>query len=454
MDTIKNLDSAAVAAGNGLGFLDLLLDRIGDPSLAAGLSATQQQSLAHVLVAAAATVDDSSLGNLWALGAMHRSPFVRSAIVQLAAQRCATSPGADELLIWAIHDDEDAIAIRAMLACRDCSLTDAIAEIHSWVGRMGTIDLAASLGTCDLRGRTGLSVLRDLAQSCGDDTAHAILENAGLDPRAETPRSVDLFGMVLIPAGSYRVGLGEPPGWARPGYLDHVLTSRTVDLPSFYIDVEPISRAQYFEFLASVQQHGHAWCHPNETPDLDHTPVDWTERRGQSGLPVTGVSWFDAFAYASWAGKRLPSDLEWEVAARGPSTFLYPWGNEPDIRFEPAPNVVESDLGHVLMAAEGGGEQNDLANDRTSVSPFGVSNLVGNIWEWTRSRYLDGGDVAPQYASQSTEEALGNWDMIVCIKGGAPGCEPEQLLAAYRGRRYARQRGPDTGLRCVAGGLV
>src|SRR5699024_5631874 len=128
-------------------------------------------------------------------------------------------------------------------------------------------------------------------------------------------------------------------------------------LPAFYIDVYPISNAEYARFLDAT---GH-------TP-----PQHWHERQPSSQLtdhPAVFVTWQDATAYASWAHKTLPSNQQWEKAARGSRGTTYPWGDQPT----PAKcNVRENGVGATTA----------VSCYQSGVSPYGVYDLCGNVWEW------------------------------------------------------------------------
>jgi len=159
-------------------------------------------------------------------------------------------------------------------------------------------------------------------------------------------------GMVLIPPGEYRVGAedGEPD--ERP--------IRTKQQEGFYLDATEVTNRAYAVFVART---GHRppphWGGPAPAAEI----LD---------LPVVCVSWEDAMAYARWVGKRLPTEDEWEAAARGPASLAYPWGDrfERDFAaFGPSPAPVGSRSG-----------------DR---SPFGCMDMAGNVSEWTATRVGD-----------------------------------------------------------------
>ncbi len=169
--------------------------------------------------------------------------------------------------------------------------------------------------------------------------------------------------MVLIPAGRFLYGEAK----------------EEIDLPAFYIDRYEVSQGEYAQFLRYVRETGdHSRCHPKERPDKDHTPLDWgrpdiTDPR----YPVVGLDYWDVWAYAGWVGKRLPTEQEWEKAARGTDGREYPWGDVWDERlcnWGPSPGNPRTLL-PVDSMPEG-------------QSPFGCFHVLGNAAEWTAS-YLD-----------------------------------------------------------------
>ena len=187
-----------------------------------------------------------------------------------------------------------------------------------------------------------------------------------------------LQNMIAVPAGEYVVGY-DPPN-ARGTAFD--LEERRIDSPGFLIDEREVSNADYAEFVAATGA---------VAPWLgDELPAEIAD------LPVTNVSWFDANAYAEWVGKRLPTELEWEIAARGTQGTLYPWGD----RFEPHD-------AHLGPASHRAGEDDPVerrvrASSKASVyttngdvSAFGVKHLTGNVREWTFDTWIPRSGVLP-----------------------------------------------------------
>jgi formylglycine-generating enzyme required for sulfatase activity len=140
----------------------------------------------------------------------------------------------------------------------------------------------------------------------------------------------------------------------------------SIHVNSFYIDKFPVTNSDLKKFIDAT--HYHPTDHLNFLRDWkDGTyPIGWENK------PATWVSQEDARAYAAWAGKRLPHEWEWQYAAQGTDSRLYPWGNEWDPAAVPAPDQSRNMRGPDPVDAHGKG-----------ASPFGVMDMVGNVWQWT-----------------------------------------------------------------------
>jgi formylglycine-generating enzyme required for sulfatase activity len=187
-------------------------------------------------------------------------------------------------------------------------------------------------------------------------------------------------GMVQIPAADYvfRVNGIEIEGsndegvdfqypWETSARRYH---EHKAKIASFWIDQYPVTNADYKRFLDATRYH----------PADDHNFLkDWahgTYPDGWANKPVTWVSLEDARAYARWAGKRLPHEWEWQYAAQGTDGRVYPWGNA----------APQSQPGHLIPVTDTGRDEepaSDVAAHPAGASPFGVMDLVGNVWQWT-----------------------------------------------------------------------
>jgi Sulfatase-modifying factor enzyme 1/Domain of unknown function (DUF4388) len=186
--------------------------------------------------------------------------------------------------------------------------------------------------------------------------------------------------------GRRRVAHAEFGGPIRiPGGPFYYQDGQLVVLPQFDIDPTEVAIWQYAEFLAVVGE-SREYDHPDQPVDKSHHNSQWDrlykaavgqgEMEGVEinvNFPAVFVDWFDAYAYAKWKGRRLPTEQEWEKAARGPSGQSYPWG--PEDRGGAA-NVYRGDPKQ-KWAAPG-----SYRDDR---SPYGVLDMAGNVAEWTSS---------------------------------------------------------------------
>ncbi|HEU4754573.1 MAG TPA: SUMF1/EgtB/PvdO family nonheme iron enzyme, partial [Armatimonadota bacterium] len=221
--------------------------------------------------------------------------------------------------------------------------------------------------------------------------------------------------MVLVPAGPFTMGSESGSPDEKP--------ARTLTLPAFYIDRTEVTNEQYARF---VQATGHA------------APPDWPGRAPDPKklrLPVVNVSWYDASAYARWAGRRLPTEAEWEKAARGPDGRLLPWGAQWDDRKA----NVEGKSGDLPLKPVGSYPE--------GAAPCGALDMVGNAWEWTADWY----DRYPGNPVPSVHYG----EKYRVIKGG--GClnfynSPplNEKSAALRARIQPFGRYDALGFRCVA----
>lgn len=196
------------------------------------------------------------------------------------------------------------------------------------------------------------------------------------------PASKEFKKMIHVPAGPFTYQDGQ-----------------SATTGSFYIDEYEVTIGQYLKFLRAVAKAGDsaAFDHPlQKSKNKDHTPKDWETiiesiRQGVPyggqkltlDSPVFNVDWYDAQAYAKWAGKRLPTEQEWEKAARGTKGLAYPWGNA----FDPKKANTGTDMvpHHPEKSGANDGFYGVAPVDALSgdVSPYGVRGLGGNVSEWT-----------------------------------------------------------------------
>jgi formylglycine-generating enzyme required for sulfatase activity len=219
--------------------------------------------------------------------------------------------------------------------------------------------------------------------------------------------------MVLIPGGGFTMGRDDGDPAEAPAH--------PVTLATYYIDQHEVTVRQYAFFLKET----------NQRRDLAGvTPPSAEADGGGDNLPVVNVSATDARDFAAWAGKRLPTEAQWEMAARAPDSRPYPWGEDPPAEDRPR---TPRQLDPVLS----------VAND---VSPLGVCDLAGNAWEWTKdwfdSKYYQSFRV--RAAVDPTGPAHRPRSRQLVVKGGS-----RHWVVSWREGIPFETRLPYLGFRCV-----
>lgn len=196
---------------------------------------------------------------------------------------------------------------------------------------------------------------------------------------------------VLVPGGPFTMGTSTEP-WA----LDNERPAHHRLVPPFYIDTTPVTNADFQRFIADGGYEEQRWWAPAGW-DMARgnglsAPLFWRREGGQwlrrhfgtvepvpADEPVLHVSWYEADAYARWAGRRLPTEEEWEKAARhdpaSDGSMRYPWGDA-----DPTPERANLGQRHLRPAPAGSYPAGE--------SPLGVRQLIGDVWEWTSSDFL------------------------------------------------------------------
>lgn len=235
--------------------------------------------------------------------------------------------------------------------------------------------------------------------------------------------------MVEVKGGFYMLGNERGNPDERP--------LRKIKTPGFWVDRFEVTCAEYQRFIDAVKREGHKWCHESEPQQKDHIPYhtytwalrfSWLGGRPPAGMeecPVVLVDWFDAYAYASWAGKRLPTEDEWEIAAGGGDGREYPWGSS--FRVE---NVNT------------GGYPVKVGSFPDGASPWGTLDMAGNIAEWTSTSYEPDARDGRDFNGHLGQPIIrgGSWD------DESKGCR----ISARDVHRTPFYRSTTVGFRCVS----
>ena len=196
-------------------------------------------------------------------------------------------------------------------------------------------------------------------------------------------------GMIMVPSGAFTMGNNASDDESEKP--EHIVNVR-----AFYLDKYEVTNEEYYEFVRVTRR---------------APPVNWQDGKfpaGEGKYPVSWVSWFDADAYARYAGKRLPTEEEWEYAARGDDKRLYPWGNEFS---EQNANAKETRKDHAMP----------VGSYPSGASRFGVMDMAGNVAEWTASDYS-------LYPGSRAKTDPGN----KIIRGGSFGLDQSYAMATTR----------------------
>ncbi|MFM8395935.1 MAG: formylglycine-generating enzyme family protein [Acidobacteriota bacterium] len=215
-------------------------------------------------------------------------------------------------------------------------------------------------------------------------------------------------GMVFVAGGMLRMGRENGDEMERP--------IREVEVAPFFMDVTEVTNEMYLRYVRATGAAAPA-----------HWPAQGDNRLypdGEARFPVVNVSWEEAKAFAEWSGKRLPSEVEWEMAARGTEGRLYPWG---DSWKDGRSNVGSSRTGRLMR----------VGSFPTGASPFGILDMCGNAWEWTADKPM-------RYGETSALIAEGR-----VIRGGAYDVDASRATTTYRGIVPANKGYDKTGFRCV-----
>ncbi len=230
----------------------------------------------------------------------------------------------------------------------------------------------------------------------------------------------DKSKMVVIPAGEFFMGSKKEEG--RPDEQPQ----KKISLDSYEIDVHEVSNDRYLKFIHATSR---------KEPPNPYSEGLLSAVTGIENLPVVQVTWYDAVDYCRWAGKRLPTEAQWEKAARGDKGLIYPWGSEPPSNK------------HVNFQKNWEGTQTlwPVDTDNETASPFGLMGMAGNVREWVQDWYSpEYFETAPQKNPQGPQNGI-----LKVIKGGSWHSFKADLRTASRGKGGFALKTDGIGFRCA-----
>jgi iron(II)-dependent oxidoreductase len=287
-----------------------------------------------------------------------------------------------------------------------------------------------------------------------------LMDGEGYRPLAPAPPSASTVvgGEVLVPAGPFVMGT-DSEAFA----YDNERPAHVVDLPAFWIDAAPVTNRHYLDFMEDGGYDDPAWWEPEGWKWRQEGPVgspqfwipDGAGRRSWSRVrfgwhedlpldePVQHVCWYEADAFARWAGKRLPTEAEWEKAAswapadsrgRGGGKRRFPWGDE-----EPTPAHANLGGTHYRPA--------EVGAYPAGAGAYGCHQMVGDVWEWTSSDL----GAYPGFRSfpyrEYSEVFFGPGYKV--LRGGSWATAPAAIRTTFRNWDYPIRRQIFTGFRCA-----
>ena len=216
-------------------------------------------------------------------------------------------------------------------------------------------------------------------------------------------------GMILIPAGPFTMGRNDGPDEEKPAHR--------VFLPAYYIDQNLVTWADYLPFIQAKGPAGPRGEMYLDTDDPDAKIVQrgdaWVVEKGFDKFPASEMAWGGALAYCRWKRKKLPTEAQWEKAARGADGRLYPWGNrKPSSEY--------------LLLGDFRGQTAVVGSYPRGASPYGVNDMAGQVWEWTASLAIP-----YPYKPRDGRESLSAVDARV-VRGGNSASLPDGMTTTSR----------------------
>jgi formylglycine-generating enzyme required for sulfatase activity len=274
------------------------------------------------------------------------------------------------------------------------------------------------------------STVTQTVLAAGSDTPETLAEPT-LTLGATMVSDKDGMEMIYIPKGEFWMGCSPDSEYQGDYGCHYDEEFHSVKLDAYWIDKTKVTNQQYAECVSKNQ------CDPPLLAS-SYNRANYYGNSEFDDYPVVYVSWYQADQYCEWAGRRLPSEAEWEMAARGnEQPFIFPWGNEP-------PSCSEANF----YADPACYEKRDTSNvneHSDGASPYGVLDMAGNVWDWVQDFYDD-----DYYANSPEFNPTGPvFSPLHVVRGGCYSNIPYDLRVANRNAKAPEKQVYDIGFRCA-----
>ncbi|GAB3070500.1 formylglycine-generating enzyme family protein [Salinicoccus sesuvii] len=391
----------------------------------------------------------------------HPIPFFRKYAIDLVNHFSGLSVANDAILIL-IHDTDDIVFNRAIKTAGERRIENSLHHLMPLIGPLsnyletgiktpvGVPHALVAEAMIKIYGTENISSIKEKGKKLFNDGAINPQSNI---TKKETPENIN--GMIKISKGHFISGINEE------NLKNHRLSYRTSIpteepfLDTYFIDEFPVTNREYDKFVEDIGDNDEYFKHPDQKDGKTHVRNTINDERFEDDHPVTGIDWYDAYAYAKWCGKELPTELQWEKAARGPEGNIFPWGNEFNSEFVNCYGEKEIDLNEWRQ------ELCKTCNFYPSTttypinyikeneSYYGVKDMVGNNWEYTSTNFYSKQPMMPNFKDLDPTQFIEDEEGYPVLKGGAWSSIPDLVSCWYRGKDLLTDRHFEIGFRCV-----
>lgn len=423
--------------------------------------------------------NDLALAEVFGRSALHPDPHVRYWMLDAAMERL-DSVFARQYIISQTHSDDDFVAFEAIRICGELQLQESLSDITAIVNwpskRLDSPGKPVGVGFA-----TAFSAVEQILDADSYEEQLSVEEyykennhfplnrlqkpslHAGRPERNVLPldNPDPPEGMVFVPGGVRTIGIDTTELAFDRFDTSDAETAVKMYVPPFFIDKHPVTRGEYRDFLEATEDSGRSHGHPGEPSDKNRTPNTFRDGLGDDH-PITGIDYYDAYAYAQWVKKDLPTEEEWETAARGPQAKLYPWGNKFDAgKLNWAETAFDTEIEDVddwretIKKPSGGPgvtRTEPVDSYPSGQSDFGAVDMLGNVWEYTKTNFVTRQEMYPVFShpsQNSHENLIGEGGAFPVIRGGAWSSIPEMTTTVFRGKDLMTDRHNEIGFRCV-----